>query len=633
MTTEALSILQRYWRHPSFRAGQEAIIQSVLDGKDTLALLPTGGGKSICFQVPGLIREGLCIVVSPLIALMRDQVEGLLKKDIPAVALHSGLNYAEVKQILQEAARGDYKFLYLSPERLESALFREYLPAIETGLIVVDEAHCVSQWGYDFRPPYLRIARLREELPDVPVIALTASATPVVQEDILVKLKLHQPAVFRQPFERPNLSYSCFLTESKINRITDILSKVPGSSIVYVNSRKQAKEIAGLLQLQQINADYYHAALEQQARELAQQKWIEGNTRVMVCTNAFGMGIDKPDVRTVIHYDPPECLENYYQEAGRAGRDGKKAYAILLYQQDNITQLESMPERRFPAIPQIRAVYQALADFLHVPVGSGEGCYYDFDLYSFQQNFKLDHLLVQNALKVLEQEGHLGFEENIFLPSQVMFNVTSETLREFETAHSDFGDLIRCLLRAYQGIADNRVSVFEKQLARLCRTDIDHIKKQLRQLAAYGIIEFLPQKETPQIHYLLNRAPAEYLHINHQAYIERKKLYAARLEQMIAYIRLSSCRSLFIGNYFGDENRKECGICDNCLERKKKPLSAAEFKVLHADIMQQLTKQTTMNSLLQSMPAYSREQIWQALQFMQNEDLIRLHEDGTVSIP
>ena len=633
MISEALSILQRYWRYPAFRAGQAAIIQSVLDGNDTLALLPTGGGKSVCFQVPGLIREGLCIVVSPLIALMRDQVEGLLKKDIPAVALHSGLNYAEVKQILQQAARGDYKFLYLSPERLESALFREYLPAIDTGLIVVDEAHCVSQWGYDFRPPYLRIAKLREELPAVPIIALTASATPIVQEDILVKLQLNQPAVFRQPFERPNLSYSCFLTESKINRITDILEKVPGSSIVYVNSRKQAKEIAGLLQLQQINAGYYHAALEQQAREQTQQQWIEGSIRVMVCTNAFGMGIDKPDVRTVIHYDPPECLENYYQEAGRAGRDGKKAYAILLYQQENITQLESMTERRFPAIPQIRAVYQALADFLHVPVGSGEGCYYDFDLYNFQQNFKLDHLLVQNALKVLEQEGHLGFEENIFLPSQVMFTVNRDTLREFESAHSDFGDLIRCLLRAYQGIADNRVSVFEKQLARLCRTDIDQIKKQLRQLAAYGIIEFLPQKETPQIHYLLNRAPADYLHINHQAYLERKKLYAERIGQMIAYIRLNSCRSLFIGNYFGDESRKECGICDNCLERKKKPLSASDFKILHGLISGQLSKQVTLNSLLQSMPAYSREQIWQVLQFMQNEDLIRLHEDGSVSAP
>ena len=308
-----LSILQKYWRHDAFRPMQEDIIQSVLDGKDTIALLPTGGGKSICFQVPGMMKEGLCLVISPLIALMRDQVDGLLQKDIPAVALHSGLSFYEVKKILQQATHGDYKFLYLSPERLETSLFKEYLPALNVTLIVIDEAHCVSQWGYDFRPPYLRIAHLREELPDISMIALTASATPVVLDDIVNKLGFNNGQVFRQSFARPNISYSSFCVDAKINKVTDILHKVPGGSIVYCSSRKQTKELAHLLSLQQISADFYHAGLPQQLRDEKQQAWINDKVRVMVCTNAFGMGIDKPDVRTVLHYDIPDCLENYYQ--------------------------------------------------------------------------------------------------------------------------------------------------------------------------------------------------------------------------------------------------------------------------------------------------------------------------------
>jgi ATP-dependent DNA helicase RecQ len=445
-----LSILQQYWHHDQFRPMQEEIIQSVLDGKDTLALLPTGGGKSICFQVPALITDGLCLVISPLIALMRDQVEGLLQKDIPAVALHSGLSFYEVKQILQQATHGDFKFMYLSPERLETNLFKEYLPALNISLLVVDEAHCVSQWGYDFRPPYLRIANLRDELPEVNIIALTASATPIVQDDIIEKLKFSEPAVFRQSFERPNISYSSFLVDSKINKVIEILSKVSGCSIVYCNSRRQTKEIAYLLGLEQISADYYHAGLSQEIRDQKQQAWIDNKVRVMICTNAFGMGIDKPDVRSVIHYDIPECLENYYQEAGRAGRDGKKSYAVLVYQSENLTALTVLPDRRFPPVPEIKKVYQALADYLQVPVGIGEGQYFDFDLLEFIKNFKLENLLVINTLKVLEQEGHITFSETIFLPSQVNFITSKETLNQFETSHPETEALIKCLLRHMQ---------------------------------------------------------------------------------------------------------------------------------------------------------------------------------------
>ncbi|MBV9989051.1 MAG: ATP-dependent DNA helicase RecQ, partial [Chitinophagaceae bacterium] len=377
------SILKKYWGYDEFRPLQEDIIESVLAGRDTLALLPTGGGKSICFQVPALIKEGLCLVISPLIALMQDQVDNLLARNIPAAVIHSGLSYFEVKKILQSGTQGDYRFLYLSPERLETKLFKEYLPALSVDLVVVDEAHCISQWGYDFRPPYLRIAALREELPDTTLIALTASATPAVQEDIMQKLLFRQPNIFRQSFERPNISYSVFSVDSKINKLIDILNKVPGSSIVYCGSRKQTKELAQLLGLHSIAADFYHAGLPQELRNSKQQSWIANKTRVIVCTNAFGMGIDKPDVRTVIHFDAPDCLENYYQEAGRAGRDGKKSFAVLLYQHADKEALENLPARRFPPIAEIKKIYQSLADYLQVPVGSGEGQYYDFDLLNF----------------------------------------------------------------------------------------------------------------------------------------------------------------------------------------------------------------------------------------------------------
>ncbi len=629
--TAPLSILQQYWKHTQFRPGQEEIIQSVLEGHDTLALLPTGGGKSICFQVPALLKEGLCLVISPLIALMRDQVDALLQKDIPAVALHSGMTWFEVQKVLRQATYGDIKFLYLSPERLESALFKEFLPALNISLIVVDEAHCVSQWGYDFRPPYLRIANLRDELPGIPVIALTASATPIVQDDIQDKLKFTEGRVFRQSFERSNISYSSFLVDSKINKLLDILSKVPGTSIVYCSNRKQTKELAQMLNLQKVAADYYHAGLTQPVRDEKQQAWINNQVRVMVCTNAFGMGIDKPDVRTVIHYDTPDCLENYYQEAGRAGRDGKKAYAVLLYQHENLAGLKEMPDKRFPPIPEIKRIYQALADYLQVPVGIGEGQYYDFNLSEFVKNFKLDSLLVVNTLKVLEQEGHISFSESIFLPSQVNFTTEKENLNQFEIAHPALDPLIKCLLRTYEGIIDNRVSVYEKQLAWLCRSSIEEVIAQLQQLSSFDIIEYLPQKDTPQIHYLLNRAPAKYLEIKQDQYLDRKKQYAARVENMIRYIQLdTACRSRYIASYFGDKEVKDCGNCDNCLARKRKEISAEEFSLIEAHIMQSVTAEISVENLMVQLKKISREKLWTVLDFLQGERILSIDEQGII---
>jgi len=621
-------ILQHYWKHPSFRPLQEEIIQSVLDGHDTLALLPTGGGKSVCFQVPGLILGELCLVISPLIALMRDQVDNLNNKGIAAAALHSGLTFFEVKKILRDAADGVYQFLYCSPERLESKLFIEYIPVLPVRLLVIDEAHCISQWGYDFRPPYLRIASTRNLFKEAQLIALTASATPLVQQDIIEKLELKQTAVFQQSFERPNLSYSVFLVDSKINKIINILQKVTGSSIIYCNNRKQTKKIAELLSLQGIAADFYHAGLSQQVREMKQQAWIQNKVRTMVCTNAFGMGIDKPDVRIVIHHDVTDCLENYYQEAGRAGRDGKKAYAVLLYQQKDIADLLSNSLNKFPSIKVIKQVYQAIADYLQIPVGNGEGIYYNFDFSTFIRIFKLEAILVMNVLKVLEQEDHISFAENIFLPTQVSFVTNKEGISNFEKAFPEIEPIIKALLRTYEGIIDNRVSIYEQQISKICKLSTEKISAALKLLTTHGIIEYMPKKETPQIQFLTNRAPAEYLVIHQDAYLNRKKLYEERVNTIIKYTKdNTNCRSRYISNYFGDASEKNCGICDNCLNAKKKKLNPTEFTTIEQELKQQAnSKLTTVNEFIHSMKGYTTEKIWSALEFLQSEEKIQIND-------
>ena len=622
-------ILTRYWGHTAFRGKQEAIIQSVLDSKDTLALLPTGGGKSVCFQIPALLQEGLCLVITPLIALMKDQVESLVKKEIPALYVHSGMTNYEVEETMHAASSGQFKFLYLSPERLETELFKEYIPLLDISLIAVDEAHCISQWGYDFRPPYLRIAALREELPDIPVIALTASATPAVQADIVTLLKFGEHAIFRQSFERKNLSFSVFQTDSKINKLIDILDKVPGTAIVYCRNRRQTKNVSDLLNLQKIKADFYHAGVDQEIRNKKQQDWMEGLTRVIVCTNAFGMGIDKADVRSVIHFDSTDCIENYYQEAGRAGRDEKKAYAVLLYQSEDLQTLHDLPDQRFPEIIEIRKIYQALADFLQIPVGIGQGNYYDFDLMNFARSFQLDLIRVINSLKVLEQEGHLSFTENIFLPAQVQFTASKQELSDVENAHPHLDLVMKCLLRTYSGIYDNRVSVNEKQIARLCKVHYDRVYADLNQLRAFGIIEYLPQKETPQIHFLSNRAPASSLTIDHIRYLERKKIYTERVEKMGTYLQTNQCRSQFIARYFGETDARACGICDNCLSQKSKQASAADIPSIITILLATIPeKGIPVKDFISLHSQINPADFWKALEFLQGEGKVMLENQS-----
>lgn len=628
----ARKILKEYWGYDAFRPLQEEIIAAVMDGKDVLALMPTGGGKSLCYQVPAMLKDGLCLVISPLIALMKDQVEGLRKKNITAFAIFSGMSRKEVINTFKIAGESNCKFLYVSPERLETNLFKEYLPGLPVNLVAVDEAHCISQWGYDFRPPYLRIAALRKELPGIPVLALTASATPAVQTDIVEKLAFSNDVVFRQSFERPNLSYSVFKTESRINKIIEVLKKVPGSSVVYCKSRRRTKEISDLLRLRHISADYYHAGLAREDRNRKQEDWIKNKTRVIVCTNAFGMGIDKPDVRTVIHADVPDCLENYYQEAGRAGRDGKMAYAVLLHDEKDLPELEGMAALRFPSLDDIRNVYQAVANYLQLPTGAAEGQYYDFDLSDFLKKFKLEGHNTVYALKALEQDGWLAFNEQVFLPSTVVFSVSKDSLYAFEKDNPALEPCIKTLLRAYEGIYDQPTAVSEKMLAGLMKKEPEEIKALLNLLHRAGVIEYAAQKDSPQLVLLRERKKAEDIHIDLIAYNKRKEQFQQRVRQMAAYVtEENNCRSRMIASYFGDTGLKACGICDNCLKQKATALAREEFENLYHRILN-LVKYEPMPApeLLQKLGDIKKEKTWKVLEHLQAEMKIEMDGSGKI---
>lgn len=581
------TILKEYWGYSTFRPLQQEIIESVLSGKDTLALLPTGGGKSICYQVPALAMDGICIVISPLIALMKDQVQALHQKKIEAAAIYTGMPFSQVKDILQLAVNEKLKFLYVSPERLTTDLFSEYLPGMNVQLIAVDEAHCISQWGYDFRPAYLKIAELRHELPNVPVLAVTASATPKVQEDICEKLRFTNHHIYKGSFLRPNLSFSVFKVESRINKILQVLQNVQGTGIVYCKSRRMTQEVAQLLQLQNISADFYHAGLSNDERSRKQEAWLQNKIRVIVCTNAFGMGIDKPDVRVVIHHDIPDCLENYYQEAGRAGRDGNKAYAVLLYEEKDLLELENLAAIRFPSIEAVKQVYQSLVNYLQVPEGSGEMQWVDFDITDFIKKFQLNVYTAMYSLKTLEQEGWISYAEQIFLPARIVFTTSKEQLFLFEEQNSQLEPMIKTLLRNYGGIFDMECMISEKQLVVLTQQSLDDVKQQLIQLHQKGILRYTPQKDKPQLQFVQGRPSVENLFIHPQNRLNRKSEFEKRTKAMIAFANEAiECRSKTIGNYFGDTESDECGICDVCLWKKGNQISAHELDRIHTLLLE-----------------------------------------------
>ena len=552
MNRTAAEVLKQYWNYDSFRPQQGGIVDSVLAGQDTLALLPTGGGKSICFQVPTLVSEGLCLVISPLIALMKDQVQNLRKKGITAFAVYSGMSRKDVIATFKLAATANCRFLYVSPERLETDLFREFLPALRVSLIAVDEAHCISQWGYDFRPPYLRIADIREQLPGIPVLALTATATPMIQEDICVKLKMAAPRIFTQSFLRPNLSFSAHKTSSVLNKMLDILRRLEGCSIIYCRNRRRTKEISDLLNMHGIPADFYHAGLDQEDRNEKQEKWMKNSIRVIVCTNAFGMGIDKPDVRLVIHAEVPDNLENYYQEAGRAGRDGKKSYAVLLYNEEMLGDLELLHKSQYPPLDYIRKIYQGLVNYLQVPIGT-EQTAYGFDLNDFLKKFSFQTKPAQASLQVLQQEGYITLNDPVFTPATLYFTCDRILLNQFEMDNPSMEPLIKVLLRTYAGIYDQPVKIHEKTLGSLLKWSPDEVVKGLYQLHRFGIVEYDPPKETPQVYFNLPRRKSMDIHIDEKAYRFKKEQFIKRVDGILGFVQTKSCRSVAIAGYFGEK--------------------------------------------------------------------------------
>ncbi|HWV73538.1 MAG TPA: ATP-dependent DNA helicase RecQ [Pseudosphingobacterium sp.] len=568
-------ILQQYWRYPHFRPLQEDVINHVLEGNDTLALMPTGGGKSICFQVPALAKEGICIVVTPLIALMKDQVENLRSKGIEAVAIFAGMSKREVDICLDNCIYGKIKFLYLSPERLMSELVRERIRYMKVNLFAIDEAHCISQWGYDFRPPYLHLAELRDLHPEVPFLALTATATEKVILDIQEKLhfKIKQDgstAVFTKSFVRDNLAYMALKEEHKTRRLVNIIRNTGGSGIVYVRNRKETQEIARFLIAEGISASFYHAGLSTPERAKKQEAWKKNELQVMVATNAFGMGIDKPDVRFVVHVDIPDTLEAYYQEAGRAGRDEKKSYAVLLYNEADKLRIQKNFELSFPTVKEIVQIYYHLGNYFQLAYGAGQYLSFEFDIGDFCNRYQLEPLKTISALKFLERDEWLVVSENVYIPSRLRFDVSSHDLYSFQVAHANLDGFIKTILRAYGGAFDYFVPFRESDLAKKANLSTNEVAKRLQDLQQYQIITYLPQTDKPQLQFLQPRSDSQHLNINRKHIESRKAIGEEQLRAVLNYLKEDGCRSQKLLYYFGEKNSKACEICDYCLRNNKK---------------------------------------------------------------
>ncbi len=626
--TSAYEILNKYWGFNGFRPLQEGIIKSVLDDKDSLALMPTGGGKSLCFQIPALSREGICIVVSPLIALMKDQVYNLKKRGIAAVAIYSGMHYREIDRILDNCVYGDIKILYLSPERLTTELVIERIKKMNVNLLAVDEAHCISQWGYDFRPSYLKIIDIRELIPNTPVLALTATATTEVVKDIQEKLAFKNELVFKQSFERKNLAYVVLNEEGKLEKLLDILLKVRGSGLVYVRSRRKTKDVAQFLRKKRIAADYYHAGLSSDLRSAKQEAWINNKIRIIVATNAFGMGIDKPDVRAVVHLDLPDSLEAYFQEAGRVGRDGAKAYAVLLYNKGDKMDLENRFEISFPDLKEVRLTYQALGSYLQLATGGGNGVSFDFDLVEFSRIYGFEIIKTFNCLKILEQAGWLVLSEAVYISTRLQILVSKEELYDYQIRNEKFRPLIKTILRTYQGAFNHIVSVNEYQLARFLKISIADLDQLFVIMKKEGVIEYHPQKDKPQLTLLQERVDSKNLVFDKKMYDFRKKRQAERINKVIAYAENQICRSKMLLNYFDEKNAPDCGVCDICLERSKTTSNSDDFERYKNKIQRLLKKEKlTVEELLESFSPKHQNRILKVIEYLLDEQKLIKEDD------
>ena len=621
-------ILTRFWGYSEFRPLQEDIILSILSGKDTLGLMPTGGGKSITFQVPALAREGICLVITPLIALMKDQVDQLNKRKIKAVAIHSGMTRHEIDVCLNNCVFGDFKFLYVSPERLSTELFLTRVRDMQVNLLAVDEAHCISQWGYDFRPSYLEISSLRKVLDQVPVLALTATATKEVCDDIQERLEFRERNLLKKSFDRENLSYLVRHTEDKRREVIRILKKLKGCGIIYTRNRKNCRELSEVLREEGISADYYHAGLKPELRIRRQQEWTGDQFSVMVATNAFGMGIDKPDVRFVIHMDLPDSPEAYFQEAGRAGRDGSLAWAILLFSPADKRLAKQRVEVSFPGIPKIRDVYKALCNYLQIPHGSGKGQQYDFEFGEFLHRFRFNAMVANSAITILSREGYISLTEAFHNPSRLKFQVERDGLYSFQVKHGEFDSFIKLLLRSYSGLFSQYVKIDEAYLARRSGLPVAKVYRYLQSLSARKIIHYIPRKEVPVITFLEERLDEKNLFISTGRYNFRKERFEKRIREMLRYATATTlCRNQFLLSYFGQLDTPACGRCDVCRSEKAMDPRSEEFQSLSQCIENELSEKSMSLEELISRSGSEPDKLVDVLEWMVDQGRVERQKD------
>lgn len=634
MTDDYRKILKDYWGYDNFRGIQEDIIRSIGSGRDTLGLMPTGGGKSITFQVPAMAKDGLCIVITPLIALMKDQVRNLRDRGIKAIAIYSGMTREEIIIALENCIFGNYKFLYISPERLDTEIFRIKLRSMKVSMITVDESHCISQWGYDFRPAYLKISEIRNMLPSVPVLALTATATPEVVKDIQQRLAFKEENVFRMSFERKNLAYIVRRTESKQEELLHILKHVDGSAIVYAHNRKRTKEYAQLLNENGITATFYHAGLSNETKDQRQKSWVKGETRVMVATNAFGMGIDKPDVRLVVHVDIPDSPEAYFQEAGRGGRDGKKAYAVLLYARSDKATLKKRITDTFPEKDYIRTVYEHLNYYYQMAMGDGLGCTREFNIDEFCRNFKHFPIQVDSALKILTRAGYLEYTDEQDNNSRLMFTLTKEELYRIHETSLETEKLINIILRSYTGVFTEYAYINEETLSLRTGMTRQQVYDTLISLTSRRILHYIPGKKTPYIIYTRERQEANRLIFTKEVYEDRKESFIRRIEAMTEYAETEDkCRSRMLLLYFGEKNEHNCGQCDVCLSSHSSGIKQGVFDEISRAIEETLKeKDMTTSALMEKLESYDKENVTKVLSYLLAEEIIH-QKNGMLSLP